>query len=191
MKEDFLQVDDFIKVDYLNRIQDFLLSAHHEWYYMGNITNISDKNSALGMHGFNCHLIRMERPDVPTPCNAAQLLYPLILQMKEYGGFKTVLRARLDMTVYSARSIKGDPHVDLSDTPNTTAIFYVLDSDGDTLIYNQFYSDSKDSRKRLLTKKYRVRPKANRLIMFNGSRIHTGHSPSKHNMRILLNCNFN
>jgi hypothetical protein len=36
----------------------------------------------------------------------------------------------------------------------------------------------------------RVSPKANRLVLFDGSFLHTGCSPTKHKNRILINSNY-
>ena len=74
-------------------------------------------------------------------------------------------------------------------------------SDGNTVIYNEKYDGedgiySTESIRRSgitnkLTIKKKIKPKENRLLIFEGLLIHKGHHPSKHNTRILLNSNFN
>jgi hypothetical protein len=58
---------------------------------------------------------------------------------------------------------------------NIATVYYVNDSDGDTI-----FKDSKE----------KITPKANRLIIFDGSLLHTGSSPKNSKTRILLNSNF-
>ena len=69
---------------------------------------------------------------------------------------------------------------------------YFNDSDGDTIVYNEQSPTVKIPNETLtnLTEKKRISPRENRLLIFDGSFIHTGHSPTNHRRRILLNCNF-
>ena len=96
------------------------------------------------------------------------------------------------MTTYSQESVIFEPHVDLDD-PHLTSIFYVNDSDGNTVIYNEKWHPSLlpnlvvDGE---LTIMEEIEPVGNRLIAFDGYHMHTGHNPSKHSNRILINTNF-
>ena len=83
------------------------------------------------------------------------------------------------MTLYNPDGYRHEVHTDLPDhMKNITTIFYVNDSDGDTLIYN-------DTGHLLKA----VEPRQNRLLVFDGSLPHTGHSPSNHKSRVLINTN--
>ena len=114
--------------------------------------------------------------------------------MEFYLKQKTVLekarivRSRLDMTLYSNESILYEPHIDL-DEPHLASIFYVNDSDGNTVIYDQKWNPEQGI-KQELTVMQEIEPVANRLIAFDGMHIHTGHNPTKHSNRILINTNF-
>ena len=182
-------VDDFLSSYTLNQIQSHLTSSYIEWYYNANITDPSKKTFKLGQHGFTHWIVRDDNPDVFLSTPTSELLRSLVMRIKEYGGFKNILRSRLDLTLYARKSIRADPHVDFP-YPQISTIFYVVDSDGDTVIYNQTHDPQKDPTKRWLTIKKRIKPKANRLVMFDGNHLHTGHNPSKHNSRILVNSNF-
>ena len=90
---------------------------------------------------------------------------------------------------------------------NISVIFYVNDSDGDTIIYKEKYQSEGASLSdpsytslgkppnikpvipKTLTEEERVTPKANRLLLFNGEHWHTGQSPTKHSRRVLINFN--
>jgi hypothetical protein len=70
------------------------------------------------------------------------------------------------------------PHTD-SSTPHWVCLYYVNDSDGDTI----FYKDDKT------TEIKRVSPKKGRIAFFDGSIYHAG-TPSENNSRSVVNFNF-
>ena len=78
---------------------------------------------------------------------------------------------------------------DLSMHIHATSIFYVNDSDGNTVIYNQKWNPEQGINQEL-TVMEEIEPVGNRLICFDGLHIHTGHNPMKHSNRILINTNF-
>jgi hypothetical protein len=66
-------------------------------------------------------------------------------------------------------------------------VYYVNDSDGDTVIFKERWLGKADySIKNIET---RITPKANRAVIFDGLRYHTGSVPTKNN-RVLINMNF-
>jgi hypothetical protein len=90
-----------------------------------------------------------------------------------------VVRARADMTLYNPEKYRHELHTDYS-YEHTTAIFYLNSSDGNTLLFDREGTN-------LLTE---VEPIENRLLIFDGLLQHTGHSPSMHKSRVLINMNF-
>ena len=77
------------------------------------------------------------------------------------------------------------PHVDMT-TPHMVLLYYVNDSDGDTVIFNQKYSAESSS----LTVNRRISPKAGAAILFDGLTYHSSSSPQYAEERIVLNINF-
>ena len=104
---------------------------------------------------------------------------PGILQIADVVNSNLIERSRADMTMYTPFEFIHHPHVDY-DFKNIGTILYVNESDGDTIFY-------KDKKLNILDK---VSPKPNRLVIFDGSILHTGSSPNKHKNRILINSNF-
>ena len=82
--------------------------------------------------------------------------------------------------------------------PHIATIFYLNDSDGNTVIFNQKFEESPETMRAAsiqinestLTVQKEIEPKANRLLIFDGHYIHTGHVPAHHNNRVILNSNF-
>jgi len=186
-------IDNFLEISYLKKIQ-ICFEQNFAWYYTDNISLNKNSNS-LSSFGFYHIFVRNNKP---TDSPHVSLFTPLFFKMMEVEHLKSMLRIRADMTVFSKEKIIHQPHNDfliktdgLSDK-FLTAIFYVNDSDGDTVIFNEKRIDEKEDMPDLekLTIKERITPKENRLLLFSGDYIHTGHSPSYHRNRILINANF-
>jgi hypothetical protein len=85
------------------------------------------------------------------------------------------------------RSIDA-PHVD-ADIDHMVILYYVNDSDGDTVIYENLF-EGYDNVPHFddLKVKQRVTPKAGRVVIFNGKHWHTSCQP-EHNVRSVVNYN--
>jgi len=80
------------------------------------------------------------------------------------------------------------PHVD-ADIDHLVVLYYVNDSDGDTVIYeNLFEGYDNVPHFNELKEKKRVTPKAGRVVIFNGKHWHTSNQP-EHNVRCIINYN--
>tara|TARA_B100000131_G_scaffold213203_1_gene204965 strand:- start:716 stop:1276 length:561 start_codon:yes stop_codon:yes gene_type:complete len=178
-------IDNFFEEEYFNHIQSKILHADHPWYYMDNISigkEITTRETDL-RYGFNYSLIKSDDKGYDLG-EMNKFIYDVSIA----ANANVALRSRMDMTTNRGESYKLEPHVDF-EYPHITTIFYVNDSDGNTIIYNQKYND-RDKYDQKLTVKEEIEPVANRLLIFDGLFIHTGHTPSKHNRRILINSNF-
>jgi hypothetical protein len=78
------------------------------------------------------------------------------------------------------------PHVDMT-TPHMVLLYYVNDSDGDTIIFNEKHSSQQDP---ILTVDKAITPKAGAGIVFDGLTYHSSSSPKNTKERIVLNINF-
>ncbi len=159
-------IDDFLDTDYHQHLQTVLMGWEFPWYYQHTLTH---GNKDIQAHGFNHWLTSEGDPDF------AQL----VDKMQSTINAKECLRVRADMTLYNSEGYRHAFHVD-SKEPHTVCIYYVNDTDGDTVILGE--QNDHDI--------VRVKPKANRLLTFNGKHMHTGHSPVNHKNRILINANF-
>ena len=74
------------------------------------------------------------------------------------------------------------PHIDIYNKEHLVVLYYVCDSDGDTIIYNE--------REQLgtYTIKQKVTPKQGRMVLFDGSLYHTAEQPLN-NVRCVVNYN--
>jgi hypothetical protein len=76
------------------------------------------------------------------------------------------------------------PHIDLP-YPHWAVIFYVNDSDGDTLIFDKTFPDKENA-----VVVHAVSPKKGRAVLFDGRHYHCGTAPSRHDTRIVINYDF-
>lgn len=81
------------------------------------------------------------------------------------------------------------PHQDSPQRGDYTAIYYCNDSDGDTFLFNEIYSDSVPIPDKL-TIHTRVTPKKNRLVVFESDRYHASSTPRVSDERVVINFTF-
>lgn len=174
-------LDNLLPKYYLKDLQDYFISSNSEWYFNDNITN-DDSFSKLGSFGFTLRLFSVGTgyinsfPGILTRA----LTFTVQEKIEKFSGeYHSLVRARGDMTLYNPENHRHELHTDMDDK-NITAIFYVNTSDGNTLLYDR-------EGKNLLKE---IEPVENRLLIFDGNLLHTGHSPSKHKCRVLINMNF-
>ncbi len=89
-----------------------------------------------------------------------------------------ILRSKANLQTQftnNKNNFHNTPHKDF-DLEHTVALYYVNDSDGDTILFN------KD-----MTIKEKVSPKAGRLLFFNGNILHTGSHPVLSKYRMCVN----
>jgi hypothetical protein len=107
--------------------------------------------------------------------------------LKKYSIGDKLLRAKSNLMTKvtpDKNALYNTPHTD--DTiSHWVVIYYVLDSDGDTFIFNET-----DLHPRNLTIKKQVSPKQGRILIFDGKFLHAGMHPSKHDYRSVINFNF-
>lgn len=116
-------------------------------------------------------------------------LFPTILPVITAIPYtiKQLIRIKMNLCVYAKTdnpNAHGMPHVDFTEIkePLMSAIYYVNDSTGDTLIFDQKYGQ-----KAPLTVKTRVTPKKGRLVVFDGWLLHAGNTPRTNAPRININ----
>jgi hypothetical protein len=80
------------------------------------------------------------------------------------------------------------PHIDET-FKHFVMVYYVFDSDGDTILYNETY-DGITNYENKLTELATIRPKAGSAIIFDGRRYHSYTRPVQNDIRGIFNVNF-
>ena len=140
------------------------------------------------------------------PANSWQFHYfsvPLMAAMNkvymttstlEKVNLKDILRIRFGLLCRDIKQIINTPHVDSHTQQHFVGLYYLNDTDGATKIWKQklkdwnqdpvFYSVDECE---LLEE---VEPKANRMVIFDGVHYHSSVTPTKTQMRYVINYNF-
>ena len=192
---DIIEIENFISKDYQDFIYNQVIGLKFPWYF--NPTLVSNEDKLVGynsnIQGFN-HFLFEENNKVSPFFDS---LYPLVLGITEKSGvkFNTVERMRFNLTYPDKSTPEGEwhlPHID-SSYPHYNAIYYVNDSDGDTVIFeekNLEYSEDMDyisSHK--FTVKKRITPKKGKLLIFPGYYYHASSYARAGKFRCVLNIN--
>ena len=182
-------IDNFLTKSYYEKILELVTGSNFEWWYINNITDVSKKmidSEPLHFNDYGFEHNFIHRKEGPVS-RFASFIEPLLFQILDVTDCDDILRARADMITWSKEDFIHPPHIDFH-FPNTASVFYVNESDGDTIFYNiKLEGVPKDKD----LKEYdRVSPKPNRLVIFEGDLLHTGCSPTKHKNRIIINSNY-
>ena len=154
-------IDDVINNQYANRIEeDILYNQNIHYYFNNNMTEKSQSKINNGKYGFGITF-------------GNHIFTPLLLDAAEKAGegynVKDVIETRSFITLPTLNDdgTHGKPHID-SPNPHNVCLYYVNDSDGDTIFF-----ESKDSNNII----GRIKPKKNRAVVFPGNIYHANYWP--------------
>ena len=190
MKNEILVFDDIIDLEYQKKIKKILLSDcqykgyEFPWYFTQDVTSHTDINSQKRSAFFHGYVVSNDDETMGTVDSVFHYLFvPLIDNVCSKIG-------KQDVTIVTGRSFlqlpinfKGEredsPHIDIVDD-HFVMLYYVCDSDGDTIIYNE--QEKSDN----YTIQKRITPKQGRVALFDGSYYHTAEQPLN-NIRCVVN----
>lgn len=95
-------------------------------------------------------------------------------------AYKELKQCRFNLVFKDDDDRKSPPHYDFYDDNIDTMIYYVNDSDGNTM----FYADEKAN-----TVLKEVEPKKGRIVIFSSKTLHAATRPKEHDIRIVINFN--
>ena len=195
LEKEIYVIDNFINIEYQTDIKNILIGDYQykeknfPWYYTSDITSgddhddsqhraalghdyviIDDEYDATGQRVSIFHYLFL--PMLKNVCQKMKIKNINVLQGRSFLQFPLSLR---DITI-------DTPHIDLDNRKHLVALYYVCDSDGDTVIYNE----RKESKS--YTIKQKVTPKQGRMVLFDGSLYHTAEQPLN-NVRCIVNYN--
>ena len=194
--------DDIIDKEYQERIKDTLLSHETNWFYNHNININSDMEprpcfshryfeSEYDLHTdtgtqYNelerSYLHDMLVPMIDASCKSVEYDYKYIIQGRSF----------LQLPLKGLSDELDINHVDRTEN-HLVILYYVKDSDGDTIIYqnryqNKYYSVMYPEEKEITKELKRVSPKQGRVVIFDGAFYHTAEQPQK-DVRLIINYN--
>ena len=185
LNEKIYVFDDIINLDLQEEIKNVLVSDYvycnqpFPWYYLDDITVTYDDPNSQRRPGFTHEYVKYEGKEKSTGKQLSRfhnLLLPILknacLKM-EIKDINVLLgRSFLQLPLNLKNRDVDTPHRDIYDRDDFfVVLYYVCDSDGDTIIYNE----TKESDQ--YTIKQRVTPKKGRVVIFDGILMHTAEQP--------------
>ena len=177
--------DDIIDLDYQNKIKSVLTeealhnNKYFPWYFIGDITASDSGNQKR--RAFTHQYVDY---DVGVMSDFHDLFVDLIkascskINVEEVDVYQG--RSFLQLPSNIKREDVDTPHTDMA-FRHFVMLYYVCDSDGDTIIYNEKTISEKG-----LTVQKKVTPKQGRVVLFDGAYYHTAQQPN-HNKRCIVN----
>jgi hypothetical protein len=165
-------IDNFMRDEWPKHIHN-LLDGHEFPWYLYKQTSYDEDGYQQMVHTFY--------RDNTIASNHFLALQPLIYELERQTSYQVKRTDRIKANLLFNRSITEEQkqkviHSDMEVPNYVSLIYYVKDSDGDTV----FYDDDKK------TELMRVKPKANRVVIFDSRIWHTGELPVENQSRIVI-----
>lgn len=187
-------IDNIIPISHQEEIKNTLLGCSFPWYFSDDITfgkSLLEKEQLGTPHPANAHLFRQH---CKTHSAYFDLIAPIATIGAEIAGYKF-------NDIYQARSFLQYPlnnkfvsnktdrlHIDLPFN-HLVVLYYVIDSDGDTLIVDKTRVGNKEEYHHTIEDNkitQRITPVQGRAVIFDGKYYHTAEQPQT-NMRCIIN----
>lgn len=188
--------DKIIPQGYADAIEYDVQRMQFPWNFIDDVTNRN--------YGNNSGFVHIAHDFGKEPSEWYPFIKPIVFSIEEATGHKisNLLRIRVGLLTKTA-DIQYDfntPHVDFL-MPHNTACYYVNDSDGDTVIFDQMVKDMGTNeisesvvqnyvKNTNFTIAHRSSPKKGKLCVFDGLRFHSSSKPKNHEKRIVITINY-
>lgn len=183
-----VKVNNVLPEHLANNILNMCYGNNFPWFYLNDTLypELSSKNTHTDAYGF-FHMVDYDGSTSVWNEEVGKTLKPMhelilsaipFFQEKFNFQYKKITRIKIGLqTKISNESKTFTPHID-SPKPHVVVIYYVNDSDGDTVFYSAGNRSSEIDR---------LSPQKNSAVFFDGSTHHAGSSPAKHARRIVIN----
>lgn len=188
--------DKIIPQGYADQIEADIMAMKFPWYYIKDVTN---KN-----YGSNSGLTHLAFNFGNEPSDWFPFIMPLVYSITEAAGhtLEKLLRIRVGCLTqtHDTSYMHNTPHLDFT-MPHYTACYYVNDSDGDTIVFDQTMQDMNTTditedalydyvAKTNFTIAKQATPKKGSLCVFDGLHFHASTKPKQHDRRIVITINY-
>lgn len=187
--------DDIIPKGYQDQIEADLLRWQFQWCYFDDVTNIN--------YGDNSGMVHLAYNVGQQSSEWFPFIKPIVYSIEQATGDKIheLLRIRVGFLTPSRIDKEfNTPHLDFT-VPHKTVCYYVNDSDGDTIVFDQTVTDmqamevSETTIKQFVDKTDftvagRCAPKKGRICVFDGYRFHASTKPKLNERRLVITINY-
>lgn len=186
-------IDNIINPTSQNRLETVINDRDFKWFYRRSATykDINDIDVRLlnkDTAGFTCPVY--QNGEWMDPVYAAWA-WNILDNMTEETGIvvNDLIRVQFNLIYQHPNETTGDTwnsaHID-NEFDHNVLLYYVNDSDGDTVIFNEKRGDAFE----VLSINERVSPKKGRAVLFDGNQYHASSNPATTLKRLTINFNF-
>ena len=184
MIKEVLVFDNIIPESIQNKIKDTMLEQV-PWFYNHDVSIINNPHQARPGFSHLFHYNGKVNSDYWAFANMIIENTANKLDIKKYEVNKSRSFLQLPLQESFTGTDIDSPHVDLQ-TPHLVFLYYVLDSDGDTVIYKNKTDGSTRPFFDELEVLQKITPKQGSVVVFDGLHWHTAEQPRK-NVRCVIN----
>ena len=196
-ENEIMVIDDFIDIEYQNQIKNILIGEEtfedyeFPWYYVDDVTVAYGESDTQHRPALTHPYVYYEGTSLGSIDSVFHKLFVPLLQRAAFKlgmPYVNALQGRsfLQFPLNLKNYDVDTPHIDIYNRKHLVVLYYVCDSDGDTIIYNE----RKETSDKVYTIKERVTPKQGRVVLFDGCLMHTAEQPIN-NIRCVVNYNLN
>jgi len=178
-------VEDALLAPEFKSLQDIILDKYFPWFYARKAYDDDDETNPY-LKGWVHYVMPDNAYKSPLNPMLGEIITSTLARLGD--PVETIWRMRVVSNTAAPAPYMTGVHAD-SGRPHKTAILYMNDADGDTVIYNEQWSRDHPRDVSKLTVARRIAPKANRLLLFDGLHLHTGTIPMK-GFRVAININY-
>lgn len=160
---------------------------HMPWYYTDSASGV-DNNYDLKNFKIkdSVQFVHPIADDNIGRSELFNLVLPIVWFLERASGLElvNVLRMKANCLVNNG---EGDhynpPHIDVTESGYYSLIYYVNDSDGDTILFNEFYEHGHEN----LTEAARFKPRQGSALMIPSHLFHSSSCPIETRKRLVIN----
>lgn len=175
-------IDTFIPKQYQDEILNTLSSTKFNWNYQDNTIDINENSRSIrgteyvDLPYFHHMFFRNDRGLVSPYFGLVKPLLLFFEQKTEYK-IKNTVRIVANLVLPTSNNTLGIPHID-ADSNNSklkTLLYYVNTVDGDTVLFNEYFNNTKPDNLSILD---RVCPSMGKCIIFDSNEYHCSTTPT-------------
>lgn len=174
-----INFENVLDPEYNRQLEELFTSTEFPWYFQRQAHLLSDPASVLSV-GFTHVFVSSGESN----SDMLWVLEPLIDFLKQKYGNVSILRLQSNLLLNHNKEHVGSIHTDGFDAYDIagkkwfSAVYYVSQSDGDTIFFDENGFEYK-----------RNSPDRNTMILFSGKIPHAASLPVKHASRLVININ--
>lgn len=181
------KIENFLPQCYNDELNDMFNLYDFDWHYLDDISG-APKNIFIeeqeyeNQLGFGHVFFQDKQAISPFFHEVFPIIYFIADKFNLELSINQILRIRagMNVNVNPEKNIVHRAHVDYDNIRHKTFLYYVNDSDGDTIFYKN----------KELEPCEKISPKKNTALVFDGDVFHSSSTPKNNNKRITININF-